>query len=997
MGSKLRHALLLLLTIVLCLSAVTAQATSLEKDGIKVTLATDKSRYEESEPIDVTLTIVNTNDFDVAPVTVQYTIPETCAISARNGSYTEHIEVLKAGETKVVKKTLNVLSDAETNDVPSTGDNSSMFLWLMLAAASAFALSRMGLRNIKRLFALVLCVCLMTSMMPVSSALADEAAINANRGMKSDKVVPPVLTDEIAAADVSEDIPVELNEKSSSDVFEEAKAFSGDKILPFEEDVKRSLAAAKNVEAENSAKKTEPADQAKDDDGSVNGSFNVAKSITVMGSKTDVSVSISYGKRSVGQSAMTYQDLTEAPLWYTSTPYTKEKFSKTIGSGLPQSGHNYKENLDEVYRLNGGNGCFAVTLHFDSNTYFENTYDGLAIYANNEDFIAKYTGSSLADQNVTFGIDGEFTNGVILRLLTDYSVNKYGFKVTSAVAHKLPQIKNCTIVNNSGHVQLTWNKLAGYTGYSIWRAEVDSNGDVIGDYEEIAAYGSSKATSFTDTSTVRGKTYSYMMYQLYNGYDGYYYYGPLPSREVAIEVPGMLPAPENVYIYSASASKVQISWDSVPGATGYAVYSSKNLYSGFKMVKQVTNGDTFATISAPNGGKGLSYYYVCPFVKVGKFYFYGYNSETTPNYALAVPTGVTGKQLTSDSFRVSWKKVTNAQLYGLYYSTDGGYAYYPLYNSDDEWIVTQGTTMDLTGISAFSNDVFFAVTALRMDGDCISESMLSKTARYARPTYRALLIGNTYPGTINELDGPDYDIDAVSKMLARQTGTPYAVTKKLNATESNIRSLVKSTFAGVDDNDISLFYYSGHGAGDYYGKSYIGALCGTDDSYLQVDELRALLDTVPGKKIVLLDSCFSGNHIGKAANGVDIDPDAYNEAVINAFFTPQEKANLRTGNYYVITAAKKTESSYTWPLYSHTHNYGLFTQYLNKSSGFDTHNWVNCGWEGDANNDGAITLGEAYNYIKRNVDAVDRDILSPYGVRQSTQYHGPTSAVLWRR
>ena len=201
-----------------------------------------------------------------------------------------------------------------------------------------------------------------------------------------------------------------------------------------------------------------------------------------------------------------------------------------------------------------------------------------------------------------------------------------------------------------------------------------------------------------------------------------------------------------------------------------------------------------------------------------------------------------------------------------------------------------------------------------------------------------------------------------------------------------MKSAIASAFAGADSNDISLFYYSGHGAYSS-SSSYLGALCGTYDTYLTVNELRTELDKIPGKKIVLLDSCHSGNHIGKSAGAVENEVEAFNDAVISAF-AAKDKANLASSDYYVITACGKSQTSKT---VSHDGNYwyGLFTQGLTKGSGYDTRYRTNCSWYADANSNGAVTLSEAYNYIKQ--------VVSESGLVQSTKYYGPTSTVLWSR
>lgn len=249
-------------------------------------------------------------------------------------------------------------------------------------------------------------------------------------------------------------------------------------------------------------------------------------------------------------------------------------------------------------------------------------------------------------------------------------------------------------------------------------------------------------------------------------------------------------------------------------------------------------------------------------------------------------------------------------------------------------------------------------------------------------TYRALLVGNTYPGELSELPGPDNDVYAMGKMLSLYSGTDYKVTKKINVSASTIKSSITSVLGGADANDVSIFYYSGHGT------SY-GDLCGVGSTYVSVDELREWLDTVPGTKIVLLDCCYSGMHIDKDASG-----SAFNRAVVNAF-SWRSKDNLATDGYIVMTACNKKQTSASLGVRLDDDSviwFGAFTHALCYGSGYELIEGVTCTAWADAsgNNDGKITLGEAYYNV---VDT----ITNIWEVSQATQYFGSTSFVLWSK
>ena len=215
-------------------------------------------------------------------------------------------------------------------------------------------------------------------------------------------------------------------------------------------------------------------------------------------------------------------------------------------------------------------------------------------------------------------------------------------------------------------------------------------------------------------------------------------------------------------------------------------------------------------------------------------------------------------------------------------------------------------------------------------------------------TYRALLIGNNYTW-FNYLFGPGYDIDRMETMLKGLKKTPYQVTKRHNLASTGFADAISIAFKGADENDVSLFYYSGHGSGD---EDTLGGLCGHSNTGSGIDgivtpaELRGMLDTVNGRKVVIADSCFSGNLIGRSngsenktiisqdmsgekhgtlgfnTEGVtdrsansEAEANAAVQAFINAFqsdMTSRGGSNLAANQYYVITAASKQETSYDY-------------------------------------------------------------------------------------
>jgi hypothetical protein len=60
-----------------------------------------------------------------------------------------------------------------------------------------------------------------------------------------------------------------------------------------------------------------------------------------------------------------------------------------------------------------------------------------------------------------------------------------------------------------------------------------------------------------------------------------------------------------------------------------------------------------------------------------------------------------------------------------------------------------------------------------------------------------------------------------------------------------------------DSNDVSIFYFAGHGGCNSYGHEYIRLF----DAKITDEELDTQLDNLEGKVIIILDSCKSGGFI----------------------------------------------------------------------------------------------------------------------------------------
>ncbi len=242
---------------------------------------------------------------------------------------------------------------------------------------------------------------------------------------------------------------------------------------------------------------------------------------------------------------------------------------------------------------------------------------------------------------------------------------------------------------------------------------------------------------------------------------------------------------------------------------------------------------------------------------------------------------------------------------------------------------------------------------------------------------RALLIAQTYDGIADlELDGPVNDIAELKAGLSVFQGTPYRISSRINLSANGILSAIRESFSDAEEQDISLLYYSGHGVA-VKDTAVRGALLAKDGvSYVTADQLRIAMDTVPGRKIIVVDACYSGNLLEATSTnnnnqmsiagqypetgdqGSDSGAAVFASSFVSAF-SRKNRGNLSGDNYYVLTAAASDEKSYEGEIGGKI--MGLFSARMIMGMGGLNMDSV----PADQNGNGVITFQEMYNYTRK--------------------------------
>lgn len=216
-------------------------------------------------------------------------------------------------------------------------------------------------------------------------------------------------------------------------------------------------------------------------------------------------------------------------------------------------------------------------------------------------------------------------------------------------------------------VKLSWKKVANATKYEVYRTEWDSyatqeekNGRVNNGFQGYQLLKSLKKskTSYTDSKTVAGKYYTYLVKAtLKNGKTTY-------AIQQSVNVSMAFGQPiVNTEVEAANGNKT-ITWNPVYGATGYEI---QKLADGKWITEKVVSASTKTYVfKAPVVTDANSSTYTNYRVYAVKGSTYSDGALNVTAFAnLGVITNVAVKS-TTNGIQVSWSKVNNASYYQVY-------------------------------------------------------------------------------------------------------------------------------------------------------------------------------------------------------------------------------------------------------------------------------------------------------------------------------------------
>lgn len=189
-----------------------------------------------------------------------------------------------------------------------------------------------------------------------------------------------------------------------------------------------------------------------------------------------------------------------------------------------------------------------------------------------------------------------------------------------------------------------------------------------------------------------------------------------------------------------------------------------------------------------------------------------------------------------------------------------------------------------------------------------------------------------FPSKISNLRLPPRDAKAMTELYAGNRSMDYTLLLNEKATKSRILRAIRKLFNMASENDIAVFFFSGHG--------YEGGFCAYDGKLTYREVREAMSQSKCKNKIMYVDACRSG--------GIREDEG----------HKPTAVASAKQANVMLFLSSRNNENSIESPSMQN----GFFTTYLTK------------GLQGsaDLNNDRVITAREIFSYVSGGVSQLSQ-------------------------
>ena len=253
-------------------------------------------------------------------------------------------------------------------------------------------------------------------------------------------------------------------------------------------------------------------------------------------------------------------------------------------------------------------------------------------------------------------------------------------------------------VAGSDSVKVTWSAVAGATGYTVFYSTNNKS------WKSVTA----TKTSVTLTKLSPNTKY-YIKVQAYKKSGNTTVKGP---DSATVDATTLLATPV-LKASSADSATVKLTWNKLSGASGYVLEK----YDGKKWVAVKTTTSTSFTVTKLKANTTYQFR-VKGYVKSGsKTIYSAYSTVLKVSTAPTKTSKVTATTAGSTTIKVTWKKVTGATSYRVYYSTN---------NKSWKSVTSKKTSVTLSKLSA-NKKYYIKVQALKKTAGITAAGSYSAT------------------------------------------------------------------------------------------------------------------------------------------------------------------------------------------------------------------------------------------------------------------------------
>ena len=303
-----------------------------------------------------------------------------------------------------------------------------------------------------------------------------------------------------------------------------------------------------------------------------------------------------------------------------------------------------------------------------------------------------YTVSNLnADSSAQFRVVAYYKSGAN----TVYGIASAPVTATTTITKT---DKVTATVAGSNSVKVTWSAVAGATGYTVFYSTNNKS------WKSVAA----TKTNATLTKLSPNTKY-YIKVQAYKKSGRTTVKGP---DSATVDATTLLATPV-LKASSADSATIKLTWNKLSGASGYVLEK----YDGKKWVAVKTTTSTSFTVTKLKANTTYQFR-VKGYVKSGsKTIYSAYSTVLKVSTAPTKTSKVTATTAGSTTIKVTWKKVTGATSYRVYYSTN---------NKSWKSVTSKKTSVTLSKLSA-NKKYYIKVQALKKTAGITAAGSYSAT------------------------------------------------------------------------------------------------------------------------------------------------------------------------------------------------------------------------------------------------------------------------------